>query len=206
MPKSKAKARVHDAEEQGPPSWTVPSSHDTGSTAPKLSPKQQEQLFDIVVKDAVSDPQFVRSYTNVQRNADGHFVLWVDLPVELDGHRMSIEVYPHDDSEIGSAFVDVDNEYNLYIDGHLIGSGSQWDSTDAYNFQASCDVEGGVDDICPPPHATQHGGPVVDLEVNRLGRRRELDDGAENAHLMHSTRPALYHTHKTFHIRLFEYL
>ena len=52
----------------------------------------------------------------------------------------SIEVFPHDDREIGSAFVDVDNEYSLYIDGHLVGSGSQWDSTDAYNFQASCDV------------------------------------------------------------------
>ena len=42
----------------------------------------------------------------------------------------SIEVFPHDDREIGSAFVDVDNEYSLYIDGHLVGSGSQWDSTD----------------------------------------------------------------------------
>ena len=52
----------------------------------------------------------------------------------------SIEVFPHDDREIGSAFVDVDNEYSLYIDGHLVGSGSQWDSTDAYNFRASCET------------------------------------------------------------------
>ena len=52
----------------------------------------------------------------------------------------SIEVFPHDDREIGSAFVDVDNEYSLYIDGHLVGSGSQWDSTDAWNFRASCET------------------------------------------------------------------
>ena len=48
----------------------------------------------------------------------------------------SIEVFPHDDREIGSAFVDVDNEYSLYIDGHLVGSGSQWDSTDACQLNA----------------------------------------------------------------------
>ena len=89
--------------------------------------------------------------------ATGSWTVWGKVFVEgmfLDGENTvilravsnsgpnvdSIEVYPHDDSEIGSAFVDVDNEYNLYIDGHLIGSGSQWDSTDAYNFQASCDV------------------------------------------------------------------
>ena len=53
---------------------------------------------------------------------------------------MAQALYPHDDSEIGSAFVDVDNAYDLYIDGHLIGSGSSWDSTDAFNFQASCDT------------------------------------------------------------------
>ena len=52
----------------------------------------------------------------------------------------SIEIFPHDDHEIGTAFVDVDNEYSLYIDSHLVGSGSQWDSTDAFNFQASCDT------------------------------------------------------------------
>ena len=34
----------------------------------------------------------------------------------------------------------MDNEYSLYIDGHLIGSGASWDSTDAYTFQASCDT------------------------------------------------------------------
>ena len=80
--------------------------------------------------------------------ATGSWTVWGKVFVEgmlLDGENTvilravsnsgpnvdSIEVYPHDDSEVGSAFVDVDNEYNLYIDGHLIGSGSQWDSTDA---------------------------------------------------------------------------
>ena len=36
--------------------------------------------------------------------------------------------------------MDVDNSYSLYVDGHLVGSGNAWDTTDAFSFQASCDT------------------------------------------------------------------
>jgi hypothetical protein len=59
-----------------------------------------------------------------------------------------LEVYPHDDYTIGSAFVEVDNYFTLYINGQQHGSGTggggplmynDWDKTDAFNYQASCD-------------------------------------------------------------------
>ena len=50
-----------------------------------------------------------------------------------------MEVYPHDDHEIGSAFVEVDNYFTLFINNHMVGSGEHWDQTQAFNFQASCD-------------------------------------------------------------------
>jgi hypothetical protein len=103
----------------------------------------------------IMDP--VTGVLGVNFPATGDWTIWGKVFVEgmlLDGDNTivltamsnsgpnldSIEVFPHDDHELGSAFVDVDNEYQLFIDGHLVGSGSQWDSTDAFTFQASCDT------------------------------------------------------------------
>jgi hypothetical protein len=43
----------------------------------------------------------------------------------------AIEVYPHDDDELGSAFVVVDNSHTTYVNGRQIGVGNHWDTTDA---------------------------------------------------------------------------
>jgi hypothetical protein len=51
----------------------------------------------------------------------------------------AIEVYPHDDSELGTAFVVVDNSHTTYVNGQQIGTGNHWDTTDAFTFHAACD-------------------------------------------------------------------
>ena len=50
-----------------------------------------------------------------------------------------IEVFPAGDDAQGTAHMAVDNSYQFYVNNRLIGSGSDWSRTDAWQFNAPCD-------------------------------------------------------------------
>eukprot|EP01052_Picozoa_sp_SAG31_P009320 SAG31_NODE_487_length_14980_cov_9.526376_13_plen_116_part_00 len=50
----------------------------------------------------------------------------------------SIEVYPQGHPSVGTVSIEVDNEYQLFVNEQLIGTGNHWDQSNTYTFSAPC--------------------------------------------------------------------
>ena len=80
---------------------------------------------------------------------------------------------PAPPSSLGSIFITADNQYTLYVDSSKIGSGTNWQKTQAYNFKSDC--------TAPTQFAVElkdQGGPAAFIaEWNHCGETLHTDQG-----------------------------
>ena len=69
---------------------------------------------------------------------DGENSITLTAIVNSGPNLDSITIYPHDDFDVGSAFVEVDNSHTFYVNGKQVGKGNRWNVADAHTFTASC--------------------------------------------------------------------